>query len=188
MVLKGVNINSYKAFCKRLSLVILSLMAKISLIAAMAKHRVIGYQNRLPWRLPADMKWFKQHTIGKPIVMGRKTWESIGKPLPGRKNIVITRQKNYQAPGCKVIANLKKVNEVVEDAEEIMIIGGAKLYEQALPLANKLYLTFIDQEFKGDTFFPEVDMADWKLVFQQSHLPDEQNPYPYQFLIYELLC
>ena len=159
-------------------------MAHISLIAGMGKNRVIGYQNQLPWHLPADMKWFKQNTLGKPIVMGRKTWESLRKPLPGRRNIVVTHQKAYQAPGCEVASSLEHAIEIASSAEEIVVMGGAELYRQALPQAHKLYLTFIDHTFTGDAYFPKWNRADWRVVFEEFHKADENNLYPYRFVIY----
>lgn len=153
----------------------------IALIAAMDKNRVIGYQNKLPWHLPADLKHFKELTLGKPILMGRKTFESIGKPLPNRQNIVLTNDTEFSAPGCQVIHDLEAVLEL----PELMVIGGAHLFLQLLPNASLLYLTFIDYDFKGDVFFPEFNKDEWQKVAEESHLADEKNPYAYKFITYE---
>ncbi len=154
----------------------------ISLIVAMANNRVIGKDNQMPWHLPADLKHFKSVTMGKPIIMGRKTYESIGRPLPGRKNIVISRNADYQAAGCEMANSLESALELVADVEEVMIIGGGFLYQQALALANKLYLTFIDLTVDGDTYFPEFEHLDLREVKREKHRADESNPYDYEFV------
>jgi dihydrofolate reductase len=130
---------------------------KISLIAAMGENRVIGVDNRMPWHLSADLKRFRQITLGKPILMGRRTHESIGKPLPGRENIVLTRDSAYQSPGCTLVHNRDQAVRAAGDAPELMVIGGAGLYQEFLPLADRLYLTLIQHTFEGDTFFPTID-------------------------------
>jgi len=159
---------------------------KISLIAAMTDDRVIGIENRLPWKLPADMKWFRQHTLGKPIVMGRKTFESFGaKPLPERMNIVITRDRDYRAEGAVVVHDIDEALAAAGDAEEVMIIGGASFYEQMLPRADRLYLTFVHADVEGDAWFPEFDRCQWREVFREDHEADEKNPYAYSFVILE---
>ena len=133
---------------------------KISLIVAMAANRAIGLDNKMPWHLSADLKKFKAITMGSPIVMGRKTYESIGRPLPGRSNIIISRNLDYQQAGCLVFNDIKAAIEASsKDAEEIFIIGGAELYKATLPHADNLYLTLINQDFNGDTFFPEIDFT-----------------------------
>ncbi len=129
-------------------------MTQISIIAAMTNNHVIGKNNALPWHLPADLKHFKNITMGKPIIMGRKTFESIGKPLPGRQNIILTRDKNYHIDGCTIIHSLDELQSCT-NAAEIFVIGGAEIYKQLLPLTQKLYLTFIDTEIDGDSYFPE---------------------------------
>lgn len=130
----------------------------ISLIVAHDKNRVIGLNNDMPWHLPGDLAYFKRITMGKPIIMGRNTFESIGKPLPGRKNIIITRNLNYEVPGSIVVHSLEEALKVAEtEHEEIMIIGGQQIFTEALPLADRLYVTRIDQEFEGDTFFPAYE-------------------------------
>ena len=157
---------------------------KISLIVAQSKNNVIGKNNQLPWHLPADLQHFKQITMGKPIIMGRKTFESIGKPLPGRNNIVISRNQQLSIPGCTVFHSIESALAAMKAEPEVMIIGGADLFLQALPLAHRIYLTVIDAEFEGDTFFPVLDAKVWTLVSEALHLPDEKNRYSYRFLVY----
>ena len=154
----------------------------ISLIAAMANNRVIGKDNEMPWHLPADLAHFKAITLGKPIIMGRKTYESIGRPLPGRKNIVISRNNSYTLEGCETVSSLEKAMELVSDVEELMIIGGGYLYSQTLSQADRLYLTFIDLDVDGDTQFPEFEHLELTEVKREKHLKDEKNPYDYQFV------
>lgn len=158
---------------------------KISLIAAIANRRVIGKNNQLPWHLPADLKYFKATTLNKPIVMGRKTYESLGKPLPQRTNIILTSDRTYKAHGCYVVHSFDEAIQAVKDAEEIFIIGGATLFQLYLPLANRFYLTMIHADFEGDTFFPDFDAASFRLLKEENHLPDEKNPWPYDFLVFE---
>ena len=164
---------------------------KISLICAVSRNGVIGKENRLPWRLLADLRRFKSLTMGHPVLMGRKTFESIGKPLPGRTNVVITRQKDFKAPDCLVAHSLEEALRLAQDREriseqkEIFVIGGATLYKEALPKADKIYLTFIDHDFEGDTFLFEWDRKLWKETSRQDFPPDEETGYPYSFLIYE---
>ena len=158
----------------------------ISLIWAMADDRVIGIENRLPWKLPADMKWFRQHTLGKPIVMGRKTFESFGsKPLPQRTNIVVTRDKNYQAEGTVVVNSIDEALKAAGNVEELMIIGGASFYEQMLPKADRLYVTQVHGRFEADAFFPEFDMSGWRQTLNEEHTEDEKNAYKYSFSVYD---
>jgi len=154
----------------------------ISLVAAMAKNRVIGKDNGMPWHLPADLKHFKAVTLGKPIIMGRKTYESIGRPLPGRQNIVISRNPDYQASGCDTVTSIESAIDLVADVEEVMIIGGGFLYSQVLPQANKLYLTFIDSEIDGDTQFPEYEHLSLTEIKRESFKADERNPYDLDFV------
>ena len=158
----------------------------ISLIWAMADDRAIGIENRLPWKLPADMRWFRQHTLGKPIVMGRKTFESFGsKPLPERTNIVITRDTNYQAKGSVVVNTIEEALKAAGDVHEVMIIGGASFYEQMLPKADRLYVTQVHGQFEADAFFPEFDMTGWQESLHEDHDIDEKNSYRYSFSIYD---
>jgi dihydrofolate reductase len=154
----------------------------ISLIAAMANNRVIGKDNQMPWHLPADLGHFKAVTLGKPVIMGRKTYESIGRPLPGRRNIVISRNSDYKVEGCDTAISLEEAMELVNEVEELMIIGGGHLYSQAMPLADRLYLTFIDLNVGGDTLFPEFEHLKLTEVKREKHLKDEKNPYNYQFV------
>ena len=159
----------------------------ISIIVAMAKNRVIGNKNALPWRLPADMEHFRQLTVGKPVIMGQKTFESIGKPLPGRTNIVLTLDENFQAPGC-IIAH--SVDEALQTAKkkgtgEVMVAGGASVYRQFLPLTNKMYLTLINKDFEGDAYFPEFDEKDWEETERIENKPDKDNHYQYNFITLE---
>ena len=157
---------------------------KISMIAAMTDDRVIGIENTLPWKLPNDMKWFRQNTLGKPIVMGRKTFESFGaKPLPQRTNIIITRDKSYQAEGSVVVYSIDEAIKAAGDVDEVMIIGGASFYEQMLPKADRLYLTFVEAELQGDAWFPEFDLNDWNEVESIHHDKDEKNAYPHRFVV-----
>lgn len=157
----------------------------ISLIVAMDRNRLIGAHNRLPWRLPADLKYFKSITMGKAILMGRKTYESIGRPLPGRTNIVVTREPNYQAPGCIVVHSIDEALARPECGDEVMVIGGASFYEQILPRADRIYLTLIDAECAGDTYFPSFDPNAWHEIRREDHEPDERNPYRYSFTVLE---
>jgi len=157
----------------------------ISIIVAMAENRVIGIDNRLPWHLPDDMKWFRRHTLGKPVVMGRKTWESIGKPLPGRQNIVVTADPGFAAPGCTVVHSVEAALSAAAGAEEIMIMGGASFYEQLLPRTDRLYLTLVHAEVAGDTRFPELEWGAWREVERSDRRADSRNPYDYSFLVLE---
>ncbi|MBI2653965.1 type 3 dihydrofolate reductase [Candidatus Woesearchaeota archaeon] len=145
----------------------------ISLIAAMGRNKVIGKDNSLPWKLPEDMKRFKELTTGKPVVMGRKTFESIGKPLPNRKNIILTRDKNYKADGCIVVHSVNGALNAAKGSNEVMIIGGANIYGQFLPIANKMHLTLIDADFEGDAYFPEYDKNEWKEMKREEHKSDK---------------
>jgi dihydrofolate reductase len=137
---------------------------KISIIAAMAKNRVIGVGNSLPWNLKEDMDYFKKITLNKTVIMGQKTFESIGKPLPKRKNIILTKEKDYSPGGCFTAKSIEDSLKTINPEEEVMIIGGASVYKQFLPLADKMYLTIIDKDFDGDVFFPDFDYNEWKEV------------------------
>jgi len=157
---------------------------KISLIWAMAKNRVIGINNQLPWKLPADMKWFRQNTLGKPIIMGRKTFESFGgKPLPDRKNLVVTQDENYHADNAVVCHSIEQALQQVNDADEVMVIGGMSLYKQTLPIADRLYMTVVDADVEGDAWFPEFDLSDWDQLESHYHAADEKNAYSCDFTI-----
>jgi len=159
--------------------------APLTLIAALACNRVIGRNNRLPWRLPADLQFFKQATMGKPLLMGRRTWESIGRPLPGRKMIVLSGYSGYQAAGCRVAHTLDEALALAGDVPEIMVIGGAALYEQTLPLARRLVLTQIEAEIPGDVWFPVWDERDWRLDWEESHPADADHAWPWRFQRWE---
>ncbi|HDZ8979152.1 MULTISPECIES: type 3 dihydrofolate reductase [Aeromonas] len=156
---------------------------KISMIAAMAHDRVIGKDNQMPWHLPADLAHFKRVTLGKPVLMGRKTFESIGRPLPGRRNLVISRNPDYQAEGIEVVGSVEAALALLagSSVEELMVIGGGHLYAEMLPSADCLYLTQIDLAVEGDTRFPAFDDGQWQRVDCESHPADEKNPHPYSF-------
>ncbi|MBP4041458.1 type 3 dihydrofolate reductase [Aeromonas sp. SrichE-2G] len=155
---------------------------QISMIAAMAHDRVIGLDNQMPWHMPADLAHFKRVTLGKPVLMGRKTFESIGRPLPGRRNLVISRNPAYQAEGVEVIDSVEAALALLgEGVDELMVIGGGYLYGQLLPRADRLYLTRIDLAVAGDTRFPAFDDEQWRLVESEAHPADEKNPHPYRF-------
>jgi dihydrofolate reductase len=153
----------------------------LSLVVAMARNRVIGRDGSLPWRLPADLKRFRAITMGKPIVMGRRTHESIGRPLPGRRNIVLSRIAAYQAPGCEVFPSLNAALAALEDCAEVMIVGGAALYAEALPQASTLYVTDVDAAPQGDVYFPEFDRDDWQEIEREQHAADTVNEFSYCF-------
>jgi dihydrofolate reductase len=157
----------------------------ISLITAMDNNRLIGKENGLPWKIPADLQFFKKATMSKPIVMGRKTYDSIGRALPGRQNIVITRDNDFVAEGCVIANSLEHAITLAADAEEIMIIGGANIYQQFLTSADRLYLTRVQGEFEGDAWFPEIDFSQWQLTEKEDHRADEKNECDYSFEIYE---
>ncbi|MEC7106394.1 MAG: dihydrofolate reductase [Pseudomonadota bacterium] len=163
----------------------------ISLIWAMAENGVIGRNNSLPWRLPVDMKHFMTTTMGKPVVMGRKTLESMKSPLPGRTNIVLTRDPDWQREGVHVVGDLAAALELAEQqslidgTDETMIIGGAEIYAQALPLADRLYVTRVHDSPLGDVYFPPVEFADWRLLSQQQHEADERHSAPCTIEVYE---
>ena len=160
---------------------------RISIIAALARNRVIGRANGLPWRLPADLRQFRALTLGKPVIMGRRTFESLGRPLPERENIVITRNPDYAAPGCLVAHDLGQALGAAGEAPEAMIIGGANLYAQALPLAGRMYLTLVHAWFLGDTRFPEYAEAEWRMVESSLQPSDAKNAYACSFLRLERL-
>src|SRR5258708_3620034 len=162
----------------------------ISMIAAVARNRVIGRANDLPWRLPDDMKYFMQTTKGHHVIMGRKNYESLPekfRPLPNRTSIVVTRQTGYEAPGCAVVNHLEKGVELAKKSgeKELFIIGGAEIYRLAMGLAAKLYITEIDGEIEGDTFFPPIDKKSWRATSRQHHAADERHPFAFDFVIYE---
>ena len=151
---------------------------RISLIAAMSRNRVIGKAGQLPWHLPGDLAFFKKMTRGKPIIMGRKTCQSLGRPLPGRKNIVLTRDPGFVAEGFVLVADPEAALAAAAPAEEVMICGGSSIYALFLPRAHRLILTLVDAEVEGDTFFPEFDQTDWREVERGEHGADDRNPLP----------
>ena len=157
-------------------------MTKLSLIVAMDENRLIGSNNGLPWNLPADLAFFKRTTLGKPIVMGRKTFESIGRPLPGRRNIVVTRDPGFSAEGCDIANSIDAALDLCTDDEEVMLIGGASLYQQSLARATQLYITRIHHRFTGDTWFPDFDESEWRVEIQEDCEADPNNAHAYSFI------
>ena len=164
---------------------------KLALIWAMARNRTIGRNNALPWYLPEDLKYFKRVTLGKPIIMGRKTWESIGRPLPGRTNIVITRDAAFQADGVRVVHSLEQALALAEkiclldSGDEAIVMGGAEIYALALPHADRLYLTQVHADVEGDAHFPPLDLTQWHELGREDFAAQGPNPYDYSFLILE---
>lgn len=160
---------------------------RLSILVAMAKNRVIGKSNQLPWHLPADLKHFKLLTMGQTIVMGRKTYESIGRPLPGRENIIITRQLGYEVPGATVVNSLQDALLICEESSafnrESFIIGGEKLYRQTLDICQRMYVTEIQSDFDGDVFFPEFDRSDWEEIQRHKHITENGAHIEYHFVI-----
>lgn len=156
----------------------------ISIIVAIDRNRTIGKDNKMPWHLPADLANFKKITLGHTVVMGRNTFESVGKPLPGRENWIITRDADYRMEGCTICHSVEEVLERSK-GQEIFIIGGEQVYAQFFQVADKLYITHIEDAFSGDTFFPEIRPADWKLVSKVKGEKNEKNPYDYYFAVYE---
>jgi dihydrofolate reductase len=160
---------------------------KICLIAARTRNSVIGKSGLMPWHLPADLKWFKEKTKGHHVLMGRVTFESIGKALPNRTNILLTRNPNYSADGVCITDSWQEAKEIAEKAGEtnLFVIGGAEIYRQLLPLADMLFLTEIDTDTEGDAFFPEFDESQWEICEERKHLKDEKNPYDLHFKVLE---
>ncbi len=154
----------------------------ISLIAAVSENFAIGKDKKLLWHLPADLKFFKEKTLGHCIIMGRKTFESVGKPLPGRRNIVITRNENWKAEGVEVVKSLEEALSLSKDDAEPMIVGGAEIYTLALPLANRIYLTQVEVHIEGDTFFPYISVEDWTVTSDVFHPKDEKNTLDFSFV------
>jgi len=157
----------------------------ISLIVAMAKNGVIGAGGRIPWHLPNELRLFKSLTMGHHIVMGRKTYESIGRLLPGRTTVIVTRQPDYRLPGAIVAHSIDEALAACAGDEEIFVIGGADLFGETLPHADRLYLTVVDAEPEGDTFMPEIDMSAWRETSSQSFAPDEKHAHAYRFAVYD---
>lgn len=157
---------------------------KIAIIAAVAQNNAIGLNNQLIWHLPADLQFFKKTTLNKTIIMGRKTFDSIGKALPKRTNIVISSNGQLQAPGCVVVHTLQEAIAKA-DAEEVFIVGGANIYAQSMQMADKLYITHVHHQFEADTFFPEIDTQIWKVSSREDHFKDDKHAYDFSFVIYE---
>jgi dihydrofolate reductase len=159
----------------------------VSLIVAVSENGVIGRDGGLPWRLSGDLKHFKRTTMGHHLIIGRRTWDEVGQPLPGRTMVVVTRSRALQAEGATIVHSLNEALEVARDDDEPFIGGGAHIYRMALEndLVNRLYITRIHAKVEGDTIFPDLDLEMWELVFEEHHEGDEKNEYPYSFLIYE---
>jgi len=157
----------------------------LSIITAMDRNQLIGNNNQLPWHLPADFAHFKSITMGKPVLMGRKTYESIGKPLPGRTNIVLSRNPETKIDGVKCVSNLKEAFALVPEAEELMIIGGSTIYQMFLPQVDRMYLTYVDAEFEGDAWFPAFDKTLWHETANRKLDKDEKNAYDCRFVTLE---
>ncbi len=154
----------------------------IKIVVAVSKNNIIGDSNKLIWNLPADLRHFKETTTGHPIVMGRKTYDSIGRPLPNRRNIIITRDKDYQVDGCEIVNSIEEALLLTNN--DCFIIGGGEIYRQSLPIAQQIFMTLIDEDFNGDTNFPELDKS-WYVSSKVDHHSDEKNPHNYSFILYE---
>jgi dihydrofolate reductase len=158
----------------------------ISLMLAMDENRVIGSNNELPWHLPADLKYFKEKTMGHPIVMGRKTFESIGRVLPGRENVIVTRNKDFKAEGCTILHTIDEVINFADAADkEVFVIGGAEIFEGILPATDRMYITEIHHVFEGDTYFAEINPDEWEITSVIPGVIDEKNIYSHRFVIYD---
>lgn len=162
---------------------------KLAMIAAVAENNAIGINNKLPWYLPGDLRYFKAVTMGKPIIMGRKTFDSLRKPLPGRTNIVLTRDREYQREGISVVYSLKEAIALAEDIalinghEEVMVIGGEQIYREALPVAGRLYLTRVHRRFEGDAFFPALEPSEWKETVREDRVVEGDEALAYSYLV-----
>lgn len=163
-------------------------MPLVTLVAAIAENGVIGHGNRLPWHLPADLKRFKTLTLGKPILMGRKTFEAIGKPLPGRRNLVLTRSARFRPPGVEIVGGVEETLAISADAPELMVIGGAEIYRLFLPFARRIYLTRVHAPIVGDTRFPNCDWNEWRKVDRSAHPADDKNAYAMSFITLERIA
>lgn len=158
---------------------------RLNLIVAMARNRTIGRNNTLPWRLPEDLQFFKRTTLGHPIIMGRNTYESIGRPLPGRRNIVVSRQENYRAAGCEVVSSLEAALALCQSTQDVFVIGGSQLYALALPQAERLYVTEIKQEVEGDAHFPPFEHLGFNQTHRETHQATAPNTFAFDFVTYE---
>jgi len=160
-------------------------MTILSLIVATANNNVIGKENTMPWHLPADLAYFKKVTLGKPIIMGRKTFESIGRALPGRRNIIITRDRHYHASNIDIVNSIEDALALVNDVDEVMVIGGGSIYQHCLPKADRLYVTHINADIVGDTYFPDYDTQhDWQKISCENYAADDKNAYDLSFCVY----
>ncbi|MCI0533320.1 dihydrofolate reductase [bacterium] len=162
----------------------------VSIIVAHDRNRLIGNGDRIPWHLPKDLARFKKITLGRPIIVGRKTFETflslLGHPLPGRRNIVVTRDGSYAVPdGAEVARSFEDALRRASDVSEVFVVGGAEIYRHAIPYARRLYMTFVDGMFEGDTYFPMVDYGEWREISSETHPADDKNPYAHRFSIYE---
>jgi len=156
----------------------------VTIVVAISENHVIGKDNQLLWYMPNDLKHFKDITTGHTVIMGRKTYDSVGKPLPRRRNIIITR-KPITIEGCEVVNSIEAALALCADEPEIFIVGGAEIYKQSIKLTDRIYLTIIHKKFDGDSFFPEIDMQEWKEVSREDHQADDRNPIPYSFITLE---
>ncbi len=160
-------------------------MTKVAIIVAVAKDNVIGAKNNIPWYCPEDLKYFKRTTLGSPVLMGRKTYQSLKiKPLPGRQNIVVTRDPELVCKGCDVVTSLESGLRLASEEEKLFVIGGADIYQQSMNLAEQLYITYVDVKVEGDQFFPEIDLSEWSLVQEQAYRADEKNQYNMIFKVF----
>lgn len=155
-----------------------------TIVVAISENHVIGKDNQLLWYMPSDLKHFKDITTGHTVIMGRKTFDSVGKPLPRRRNIIITR-RSITIEGCEVVNSIEEAFSLCKDEPEVFIVGGAEIYKQAMSITDRIYLTIIYKEFEGDSFFPEINKQAWKEVFREDHQPDDRNPLPYSFITLE---
>lgn len=162
-------------------------MSRVSVVCALAENGTIGRDNQLPWRLPSDLKRFRELTWGHHLIMGRKTYESIGRPLPGRTTIVLSRSPSSKIDSVQVVPHLAAALDLAADDEEVFIVGGRSVYEAALRIADRLYLTHVAAEVEGDITFPPLDWREWTLVAEDSHPGDERHDYPYRFCVYDSL-
>ncbi|MBU5595682.1 dihydrofolate reductase [Amphibacillus sp. MSJ-3] len=158
----------------------------LAMIFAHDRNYLIGKDNWMPWSIPNDLAYFKEITSGKTIIMGRKTFESFGKPLPNRHHLILTRNQNYQAEGCEIFHEMQSLLDYIDQRsdEEIIVVGGADIYQLFLPYADHLYITYIDEEFEGDTYLPKIDLTNWNLISKKKGIKNDQNPYDYYFLQY----
>jgi dihydrofolate reductase len=157
----------------------------VALIVAMARNRVIGANQGIPWHLPGELKMFKTITMGHHMIMGRNTWESIGRLLPGRTTVIVTRQLNYRVPGAIIASSLEEALAACGNDDEIFVIGGAQLYDAALPIADRIYLTEVDADVAGDTYMPEFDLQQWRAGAITAHAADEKNQYRFTLTVYD---